>query len=67
VEAERALENNTKDRMGDIRGKPTAEELQKIEENTRFVAKLLLQRIGNARVLFPSKFPFIVDNKLGYA
>ena len=36
-----SLENSTKGRMGDIRGKPTAKELQKIKENATQVAILL--------------------------
>jgi flavorubredoxin len=36
-----SLENSTKGRMGDIRGKPTEEDLQKIKENAKQVASLL--------------------------
>ena len=36
-----SVENSTKGRMGDIRGKPTAKELQKIKENATQVASLL--------------------------
>jgi flavodoxin len=36
-----SLENSTKGRMGDIRGKPTKEDLQKIKENAKRVASLL--------------------------
>jgi flavodoxin len=36
-----SLENSTKGRMGDIRGKPTAEDLQKIKEGAKRVASLL--------------------------
>jgi flavodoxin len=36
-----SIENSTKGRMGDIRGKPTARELQKIKENAMQVASLL--------------------------
>ena len=34
-------ENSMKGRMGDIRGKPTSEELQKIKEDTKRVASML--------------------------
>jgi hypothetical protein len=37
-----SLENSTKGRMGDIRGKPTREELLKIKENTERLAKKYL-------------------------
>lgn len=37
-----SLENSTKDRMGDIRGKPTSEDLQKIKRDTTSLAKCLL-------------------------
>jgi flavodoxin len=37
-----SVENNTQGRMGDIRGKPTAIELQKIKENAMQVVKLLI-------------------------
>ena len=36
-----SLENSTKGRMGDIRGKPTKEELQKIKEDAKRVTNLL--------------------------
>jgi len=36
-----SLENSTKGRMGDIRGKPTEEDLQKIKEDANRVASLL--------------------------
>jgi flavodoxin len=36
-----SLENSTKGRMGDIRGKPTAADLQKIEEDAKRIARLL--------------------------
>lgn len=36
-----SLENSTKGRMGDIRGKPTEEDLQKIKENAKQVVSLL--------------------------
>jgi hypothetical protein len=36
-----SLENSTKGRMGDIRGKPTSEELQRIMEDTKLVASML--------------------------
>ena len=36
-----SLENSTKGRMGDIRGKPTEEDLQKIKENAKQIASLL--------------------------
>jgi flavodoxin len=36
-----SLENSTKGRMGDIRGKPTSEDLQKIKEDTKRVASML--------------------------
>jgi flavodoxin len=36
-----SLENSTKGRMGDIRGKPTSEDLQKIKEDTKRVANML--------------------------
>lgn len=36
-----SLENSTRGRMGDIRGKPTAEELQKIKEDTKRLADKL--------------------------
>jgi hypothetical protein len=36
-----SLENSTKGRMGDIRGKPTKEDLQKIKEDTKRAANLL--------------------------
>jgi len=36
-----SIENSTKGRMGDIRGKPTAIELQKIKENAMQVVNLL--------------------------
>jgi flavodoxin len=36
-----SLENSTQGRMGDIRGKPTAEELQKITQDTKRLAELL--------------------------
>ena len=36
-----SLENSTKGRMGDIRGKPTKEYLQKIKEDAKRVASLL--------------------------
>ncbi len=36
-----SLENSTKGRMGDIRGKPTAEELQKIKEDAKRMANEL--------------------------
>jgi flavorubredoxin len=37
-----SLENSTQGRMGDIRGKPTAEELMKIKEDTEHLAKKYL-------------------------
>ena len=36
-----SLENSTKGRMGDIRGKPTKEDLQKIKEDAKRVTNLL--------------------------
>jgi flavodoxin len=36
-----SLENSTKGRMGDIRGKPTAEDLQKITEQTKKLSTAL--------------------------
>ncbi len=36
-----SLENSTKGRMGDIRGKPTAEDLQKIKENSVRLASVM--------------------------
>jgi flavodoxin len=36
-----SLENSTKGRMGDIRGKPTAEDLQKITEQTKKLSAAL--------------------------
>jgi flavodoxin len=36
-----SLENSTKGRMGNIRGKPTKEDLQKIKEDAKRVASLL--------------------------
>jgi len=36
-----SVENSTKGRMGDIRGKPTEADLQKIKENAKRVATLL--------------------------
>jgi hypothetical protein len=36
-----SLENSTKGRMGDIRGKPTEEELRKIKEDAAQVAQKL--------------------------
>lgn len=36
-----SLENSTKGRMGDIRGKPTKEDLQKIKEDAKRVGSLL--------------------------
>jgi flavodoxin len=36
-----SLENSTKGRMGDVRGKPTAEELQKITQNSKQLASYL--------------------------
>lgn len=36
-----SLENSTKGRMGDIRGKPTTADLEKIEEDTKRIARLL--------------------------
>ena len=36
-----SLENSTKGRMGDIRGKPTSEDLQKIKENSVRLASLI--------------------------
>ena len=36
-----SIENNTKGRMGDIRGKPTEEDLQTIKENAKKIANLL--------------------------
>jgi flavorubredoxin len=36
-----SLENSTKGRMGDIRGKPTSKDLQKIKEDTKRVASML--------------------------
>jgi flavodoxin len=36
-----SLENSMKGRMGDIRGKPTSEELQKIKEDTKRVVSML--------------------------
>jgi flavodoxin len=36
-----SLENSTKGRMGDIRGKPAEEDLQKIRENAKQIASIL--------------------------
>jgi len=36
-----SLEDSTKGRMGDIRGKPTSEDLRKIKEDTKRVASIL--------------------------
>jgi flavodoxin len=36
-----SLENSTKGRMGDVRGKPASEDLQKIKEDTKRVASML--------------------------
>jgi flavorubredoxin len=36
-----SLENSTQGRLGDIRGKPTAEQLQVIKEDSKRIAKLL--------------------------
>ena len=36
-----SLENSVKGKMGDIRGKPTSEDLEKVRENTKRVANLL--------------------------
>ncbi|MCW3995207.1 MAG: flavodoxin domain-containing protein [Candidatus Bathyarchaeota archaeon] len=36
-----SLENSTKGRMGDIRGKPTSEDLQRIKEDAKALAKRL--------------------------
>ena len=36
-----SLENSTQGRMGDVRGKPTVEELQKISQNTKLLADKL--------------------------
>jgi flavodoxin len=36
-----SIENSTKGRMGDIRGKPTEEDLQTIKENAKKIANLL--------------------------
>jgi flavodoxin len=36
-----SIENSTKGRMGDIRGKPTKEDLQKIKEDAKRIASLL--------------------------
>lgn len=36
-----SLENNTKGRMGDIRGKPTPEDLHKVKEDTKRIASKL--------------------------
>jgi multimeric flavodoxin WrbA len=36
-----SLENSTKGRMGDIRGKPTSEDLQKVKEDTKHLASML--------------------------
>lgn len=36
-----SLENSTQGRMGDIRGKPTKEDLQKVKDDARRVASLL--------------------------
>jgi flavorubredoxin len=36
-----SLENSTKGKMGDIRGKPTSEDLQKIKEDAKRVASML--------------------------
>jgi hypothetical protein len=36
-----SMENSTKGRMGDIRGKPTSEDLQKIKEDSKRVANML--------------------------
>jgi hypothetical protein len=36
-----SLENSTKGRMGDIRGKPTSEDLQKIKEDSKRVGNML--------------------------
>ena len=35
------LEHSTKGRLGDIRGKPTAEQLQVIKDDSRRIGKLL--------------------------
>jgi flavodoxin len=40
-----SLENNTQGRMGDIRGKPTEEDLLRIKENTERLAKKYLVQI----------------------
>jgi hypothetical protein len=52
-----SLENSTKGRMGDIRGKPTAIELQKIKENAMQVVSLLKELpryVESPRVTFLS-------------
>jgi hypothetical protein len=36
-----SLENSTEGKMGDIRGKPTKEDLQKVKENTKRFASML--------------------------
>jgi flavodoxin len=36
-----SLENSTKGRMGDIRGKPTSEDLKKVEEDIKRVASMI--------------------------
>jgi len=36
-----SLENSTEGKMGDIRGKPTKKDLQKVKENTKRVARML--------------------------
>jgi flavodoxin len=36
-----SLENSTKGRMGDIRGKPTSEDLQKVKEDIERVARMI--------------------------